>query len=493
MVVTNMPTIQIAFSHSLGKASLQWVLASIFLISGITNAFAFEKPGSGKIPPVKEENRNMVVDPNITVRFNNPTFDCNTDKYCADVEFQSDLPGYQLFGMNVRFWYDDSVLELANFTGFLGGYSAVTPNPPDKFTSTSAGPAWFNFVGAAENISGGVQLTNEGAADIIIPTTGWAKVFQVCFVVDASNPNVNSFCPSLVWDKESNPANGGFIPNSDGVVITLRPPGGGTSVPATEYASQFNWQYSGSGNAPYGIPNSNNCGSINCAPVMTCPANISIACGASTLPANTGSATATDLCNGDPTLSYSDVISGPACPQPNLITRTWVAIDNCGNSNSCQQAISVGGNFCPSVVTSAADIGTNSLRDIIACSDPNDTITFSPSLAGQTIVLTSGMITFTKNLYIRSSVSPRIIISAPNQSGMFEIQAGKTVEFKDLDMISGISVSGNGGAAFKNSGILKLINVKVFKNAALPTGQYLIRNYPTSNLNLTGISTVEIN
>ena len=86
------------------------------------------------------------------------------------------------------------------------------------------------------------------------------------------------------------------------------------------------------------------------APAIVCPANITILCTASTLPANTGSATATDNCDGTPTISSTDVSVAGTCPQESTITRTWVATDDCGNSSSCIQTIVVDDNAAPSIV-----------------------------------------------------------------------------------------------------------------------------------------------
>lgn len=49
--------------------------------------------------------------PQIKVRFANPDYDCRSQTYCVDVEFQSSVPDRELYGMNVRFFYDDAVLE----------------------------------------------------------------------------------------------------------------------------------------------------------------------------------------------------------------------------------------------------------------------------------------------------------------------------------------------------------------------------------------------
>ena len=79
----------------------------------------------------------------------------------------------------------------------------------------------------------------------------------------------------------------------------------------------------------------------NTDPVITCPDDITIECGESSAPANTGTATATDNCDPNPTVTYTDAETAGACPQEKTITRTWTATDACGNSSSCDQIITV--------------------------------------------------------------------------------------------------------------------------------------------------------
>ena len=88
------------------------------------------------------------------------------------------------------------------------------------------------------------------------------------------------------------------------------------------------------------------------APAITCPANITVECGASILPANTGTATATDNCTGSITISYTDNITLPgACG--GTIIRTWKAKDVSNNENTCQQTIHVN----PTAVASFVSVG----------------------------------------------------------------------------------------------------------------------------------------
>jgi HYR domain/Dockerin type I domain len=90
-------------------------------------------------------------------------------------------------------------------------------------------------------------------------------------------------------------------------------------------------------------------------PVITCPANITVSCTASTAPANTGSATATDVCDATPTITFSDVTTGGSCPQERTISRTWSATDDCGNTSTCVQTIFVDDNLAP-VITCPPDV-----------------------------------------------------------------------------------------------------------------------------------------
>ncbi len=209
--------------------------------------------------------------PVISVRFANPTLNCNQLTYCVDVEFQSNTPDKRLFGMNTRFFFDYSVLEFNSFSNFQPGYGPMNPNPPMISTGGNAsGSQLFNLFGPATYINGAVQLNNPSSPPIYISVNDWTRIFTVCFTV--KNPEIfasGDFSPSLIWDLESNPLNGGFLPGSDGVVVTLVGVPPMESAPATENVIQFNWQYSATTSAPYGSPVVTN----NIAPCLIMVAN----------------------------------------------------------------------------------------------------------------------------------------------------------------------------------------------------------------------------
>jgi len=80
-------------------------------------------------------------------------------------------------------------------------------------------------------------------------------------------------------------------------------------------------------------------------PVITCPVVVSpILCPATPV---FPPATATDLCDGTPLVTFDDITTPGNTPQEYSVTRTWTATDDCGNSASCSRTIVVEGNSTP--------------------------------------------------------------------------------------------------------------------------------------------------
>ena len=73
-------------------------------------------------------------------------------------------------------------------------------------------------------------------------------------------------------------------------------------------------------------------------------------------------ATATDTCDPDPAITYSDSFApDPNCTYSGTLTRTWTATDGCGNPSSCDQIITIVDTTppditCPGPVTLDADV-----------------------------------------------------------------------------------------------------------------------------------------
>jgi hypothetical protein len=94
------------------------------------------------------------------------------------------------------------------------------------------------------------------------------------------------------------------------------------------------------------------------APGVVCPPNQQVGCKDPLDPAATGTATASDACDLDPTVSFADAVAPGNCPPGivrEIVHRTWTATDAAGNSANCQQTISVV-DADPPVVTVPAPI-----------------------------------------------------------------------------------------------------------------------------------------
>ncbi len=86
------------------------------------------------------------------------------------------------------------------------------------------------------------------------------------------------------------------------------------------------------------------------APVITCPADITVDCSGSLDPMATGMASATDDC-GDATVTYTDGAITGECPQ--TLVRTWTATDECGLTSTCTQTITIVDVIAPSLIMPA--------------------------------------------------------------------------------------------------------------------------------------------
>jgi len=200
----------------------------------------------------------------VTIRFANPTFDCDSKVYCVDVEYSTDMPADTLYGTNVRLFFNSRQLTFREFNDFAPDYS-LTNNIEVITGVASSGLTLFNFPAgdSATWINAGVQLLNQNGG--LGMTQGqWTKYYSICFDVYGSPDDLNNFCPEIIWDLEEDNSNGGFFSGSDGVVITVK--SGDSSERTDENVGHLNWAYSGNGNAPYGdySPSVGGCISDDC-------------------------------------------------------------------------------------------------------------------------------------------------------------------------------------------------------------------------------------
>jgi hypothetical protein len=202
--------------------------------------------------------RSQATDPVVTVRFATPQYTCSNQTYNLDVEFQCNTANLELFGMNVRFFYPDNILEFMSFNEFASGYGTALPDPPLMSTgNSSSGMTYFGFAGPQEYVNGAIQKISETPVTYV-STTGWTKLFAVNFHVDdTTSMNIDNFCPPVIWDLNE-AANGGINPQG-GIIITMVVTYPNVTEPATEHCQQFNWQYDGVPGLPAGYPVSTTC------------------------------------------------------------------------------------------------------------------------------------------------------------------------------------------------------------------------------------------
>ncbi|MGJ8640238.1 MAG: choice-of-anchor Q domain-containing protein [Opitutaceae bacterium] len=113
-------------------------------------------------------------------------------------------------------------------------------------------------------------------------------------------------------------------------------------------------------------------------------------------------------------------------------------------------------------------LGDVSLREAIADAS-SETITFSPSLDGQSITLDGSELLIDRSLTIDgSSLGDGITISGDNRSRVFNISVGSVVTLGSLNIIDGATASGTtrSGAGILNAGTLQLLNSTVAFNTA---------------------------
>jgi hypothetical protein len=133
------------------------------------------------------------------------------------------------------------------------------------------------------------------------------------------------------------------------------------------------------------------------APVITCPADVTAFCTLSTDPETTGFATATDICDPTPLITYADELAQGFCPM--ILTRTWTATDDCGNTSTCVQIIEVSDNTPPQItcatvipVIECGSVPVFGDPAVIDDCDPAVTVTFVtdsiPGICGQEYILT---------------------------------------------------------------------------------------------------------
>ena len=177
---------------------------------------------------------------------------------------------------------------------------------------------------------------------------------QVITVVDTTAPTI--ICPpdvTLECTADTTPANTGVATCSDGCG-TCTVSFSDSSVPGCGNTEVITRTWT----AEDECGNFNSCDQIitvvdTTAPTITCPPDVTLECPADTSPNNTGTATCSDTCGGC-TVSFSDS-SAPGCGNTETITRTWTATDDCDNTATCVQIITVVDTTAPVITSCPSD------------------------------------------------------------------------------------------------------------------------------------------
>ena len=113
-------------------------------------------------------------------------------------------------------------------------------------------------------------------------------------------------------------------------------------------------------------------------------------------------------------------------------------------------------------VTSAADSGAGSLRDLLGRVCSGGTVRFEPALAGQTITLTSGPLTLGRSVTIDGADASGLTISGNRADRVVVVDAGTTATIRFLTLAHGYGWQLAGGVL--NNGALTLDHVTVTAN-----------------------------
>jgi predicted outer membrane repeat protein len=153
-----------------------------------------------------------------------------------------------------------------------------------------------------------------------------------------------------------------------------------------------------------------------------------------------------------PVAAIGSVVAIPLVAATFLLMSSW-------RSNSAAQISET------PTVTTVADSGPGSLRDLIGRASPRSEIVFSPDMAGKTITLSGEPLTIDKYLLV---IGNGVTIDGGGKSRLFNIEKDK-VTLSGLTLTGGNAGEENGGAIL-NTGSLTLEKCRFVKNRARDGG-----------------------
>jgi hypothetical protein len=120
---------------------------------------------------------------------------------------------------------------------------------------------------------------------------------------------------------------------------------------------------------------------------------------------------------------------------------------------------------CTTVVTTTLDSGYGSLREAVGCALLGETVTFSPSLAGLAIVLTTTQIVLSQSITIDGSAAPGVKVDGNSATRIFNLPATGPVTITALTLQNGLADQGGAVLADLDSP-LRLNDVNVLTSTA---------------------------
>ena len=199
--------------------------------------------------------------PEVKLRFADPAFDPGTRTYTLDIQMTSKAGPEIFFGMNMRFFYDATRLEFRGLDAFAEGHG-IAGDLRHAVGTARSGVDLLGLTREAGFVNTAVEARDERYPMTLVPGV-WTRLCRVVFTVPAWIQD-ETFCPSLIWDKQPFAELGG-ISGSDGVVVTLRAQDRGTraeSIRTVVESAPFNWRYHRTAGLPYGEPTADQCLSL---------------------------------------------------------------------------------------------------------------------------------------------------------------------------------------------------------------------------------------
>ncbi len=197
--------------------------------------------------------------------------------------------------------------------------------------------------------------------DVEVPGSNCTRTEIFYETIAANAPNVAASVTSVIQPTCINPNSASATltvsTGTPSFVINLKK-GGVTQpgYPVLTNANSYTATGLNSGSYTFETTDANSCNTdidaftvnepANCC-MPTCPANVTIQCGSSTAPAQTGAPTTVSNCG---IITYSDNITGGTCPLIQIINRTWVSSVT---GVICTQTITVMDNIPPSIICPA--------------------------------------------------------------------------------------------------------------------------------------------